>query len=1385
MPSFLDDIDWEQLRAVAGRVARITGIGFGVAAALSLAALIVLFLALQITPVRTVIVDRALDFLGEGDGLTVELEGYGGIWPVRLEAERLTVRDGGEVLADASDLVVVWSPLALLGGTVHVDVLQATRVSVGSVPQGTDAGPRSAPGPLIPSLPVDLQVDALRLPDIHLAPGVAGPDAAALSAEGSIALVEGVLTSDFSAQRTDGGRFDLTLNANIHPEADQFDLDLVFEDGGPGAPGLVAGLTGNDDLSVLTVRARAHGPAENWTASADASLGTLGRLTLRLDGDRRPGGSVDLAAQFDPGPAIPELPADVQIVADVKYDGLALTARDMRLASDALLFDGTAVLNEPRLAPKLSLNGSLDGLAAQYGNRLPEKAALALEVEADSRLSIIRVTSLGVEADGFTLGVEGALDLVDGTGRGTIDLAAADIEPLAALARVDAAGPLTARAELPAFTLAGGVEGSLEAVFTPVRLPVEGLAEAIGNRLAIDGRFSTADSGRTTRIDRLTLVPASGHFEASGSGDFSMERVAVDVAILAEDLAPFSRMATVRLSGSGQLDGQVRGPREGPDLDATVTVRQAQVAGIAVDGALSAEVTTATGLSGPVAFNGTIAGSDAAVSAQFSSQAGVTAIEDISAQLLDLAVTGSASFAPGGAVTANLDGDIASLAGIGRLAGMPLAGSGRFSLASDARDTGNRITADATLRGVQAADAGVQRVALAAVVTPDGDVQADLTLQRLAVGGFSASSGTVRVSGVPETASLAAALNGISTFDDQTGTGTLALDARLDAARSSLSVTRLGGRVAATDLSLAQPVRIDFGDGVRVEDLTLAAGAGRLVLSVAQRTGALSVQADVLDLPLGLVTALAGQTTAARGTVSGELSLQGTGRSGTGDLSLTIEPVTLTPQPGVGGSRLASFSLGGTWNGRALDARLTADMPGTEDLTATATLPLVARSGVPALPSRPTLDARVVGTLDLGAVWPLLPIDAHLMTGLVAVDLSASGLLADMEIAGSARLSGGTYESFETGLVMTPLDVVADTRAGLASITVSARDGATGRLDGQGRFGLKDDAVERLRVDLDMTSFRVLGRDDLTALATGTMGVVWPRGTTGEARPLTVNGDLTVDRLDARIPDRLAADIKTIDVTRVAANGEPIDPDAENDSSTEPEASSIVLALDVRVPRAAFVRGRGLESEWAGALNLKGDISAPQLNGAFEVERGTFDFLGKIFNITGGRIEFTGAEEIDPYLDIKAVYERAEFQAIVTLTGLSSDPSLEVSSVPLLPQEEILARVLFGRGTGQLTAFQAVQLANAAATLAGASSGTGVLDTLRRTLGVDVLSVGEDGVEVGSYVGDGVYVGVSQGLEAGSGEVNVEVELTDEFSLESDVGSTGDTSVGVTWERDY
>jgi translocation and assembly module TamB len=152
--------------------------------------------------------------------------------------------------------------------------------------------------------------------------------------------------------------------------------------------------------------------------------------------------------------------------------------------------------------------------------------------------------------------------------------------------------------------------------------------------------------------------------------------------------------------------------------------------------------------------------------------------------------------------------------------------------------------------------------------------------------------------------------------------------------------------------------------------------------------------------------------------------------------------------------------------------------------------------------------------------------------------------------------------------------------------------------------------------------------------------------------------------------------------------------------------------------------------------------------------------------------------------------------------GRASRPEIALSSQPTLPQDEILARILFGKSASNLSSLEAAQLAVAAAELSAGGGGPGLLDRLRSFVGVDVLRVGSaetagtgaDGdaeggttptVEAGKYVTDDVFVGVEQGATADSSKVTVEVEVTDNIAVESDVGATGSGNLGIKFQWDY
>ena len=200
----------------------------------------------------------------------------------------------------------------------------------------------------------------------------------------------------------------------------------------------------------------------------------------------------------------------------------------------------------------------------------------------------------------------------------------------------------------------------------------------------------------------------------------------------------------------------------------------------------------------------------------------------------------------------------------------------------------------------------------------------------------------------------------------------------------------------------------------------------------------------------------------------------------------------------------------------------------------------------------------------------------------------------------------------------------------------------------------------------------------------------------------------------------------------------------------------------------------------------------PLIEGYISPVRGQFTFAGKSFVLTEGEISLVGGETINPELSLKAEYKGSNITAIVTISGTASNPKISFSSPDGLPQDEVLAQVLFGKSSGKLSAVEAVQLAETIATLSGKmGSGGGITGFVRDTLGVDVVSAstneetGEAEVSVGKYVSDNIYVGVDQGTQSGGTRAKVQIELTPNISVESEMGQSTDSSVGIFWKWDY
>ncbi|MCR6631676.1 MAG: translocation/assembly module TamB domain-containing protein [Magnetospirillum sp.] len=580
---------------------------------------------------------------------------------------------------------------------------------------------------------------------------------------------------------------------------------------------------------------------------------------------------------------------------------------------------------------------------------------------------------------------------------------------------------------------------------------------------------------------------------------------------------------------------------------------------------------------------------------------------------------------------------------------------------------------------------------------------------------------------------------------------------------------------------LLRPVSVSWRDDtVTLPPALLGLGGGRIEASGRLSRGSVQVRARLEGVPLMLV-GLAAPVDAV-GTVSGSVDASGPVTAPAVRFSLNGRDVGLAAAARGGLGRMTA-QLDGNWrDGRV---RAQGSLADGQKVQAEA-------SGSFPLPGDGPVQARLRVTGDAARLAEALPLAGHVFAGSLDATAMVSGTMASPAITGRATLSQGRYENLDSGTLITPLTATAELSGDRAQLHAEGGDGGRGRTQLSGTATL-DGAY---RADITFDRFTALRRDDVEASVTGVLRL---EGADEDGR---IAGQLAVPRAEVDVGRIRGGGPVTLEVVEINRPGPP--PDERKDNPAAAGPVTMALAVQVAVEHA-FVRGRGLDSEWQGKLDVGGTLTQPSLTGRLSVARGQFDFLGKQFRlIQDSNITFEGGESIDPSLAVTAEANAADITAQVQIGGTAKTPEFTISSQPTLPQDEVLARVLFGREAGKLSAFQQVQLAQMAATgLTGGGGGFDPIGKIRGFLGLDVLGVGsaddqtasrsarngertETGptLSAGKYIGPDTFVRVDQGT-SGLGRVVVEQDVGRGFSLESSLGEQSGGGVGVNWRMDY
>lgn len=595
-----------------------------------------------------------------------------------------------------------------------------------------------------------------------------------------------------------------------------------------------------------------------------------------------------------------------------------------------------------------------------------------------------------------------------------------------------------------------------------------------------------------------------------------------------------------------------------------------------------------------------------------------------------------------------------------------------------------------------------------------------------------------------------------------------------------LEIASFDARRDGRAITLANPATVSFpASGVEIAGLALAIDRGRLTLD-GKAGETLDLRFAARDVPLSAARILAPSLDLS-GTLEAQAQLRGRPDDLSGPWSLRIARL-VTPETRQAGLPPVEIAGQGAFKGAATSVEATVNAGKGASLTLRGTAPLGA-SGALSLAAQGRIDAALANTV--------LAVNGQRLTGAVAVDMRAEGTPAAPRLSGHATLSNGSFTDALQGVRLTGMRArLAANGDNLAIEGASASTPNGGTVSASGQVKVDPAAGFPGTIRIQGNRAQLVSSGLVTAVAGLDLDISGPLA----QRP-RIGGRIDVVSLEVSVPDRLPASLRPVDgVKHIHARGTAAARLAEMRKAQKARGRrgraappfDAALAFTVSAPSRVFIRGRGIDAELGGEIRVGGTLAAPSLDGGFDLRRGRLSVLTQRLDFSRGRLTFAGG--LIPQLDFVAQTSAADVTAMIAVTGPADQPSFAFTSVPQLPQDEVLSRLLFARASGSLSPFQALQLAQAAAQFAG-GGGDDTFERLRKSLGVDNLDIqmGQGGPTIGAsrYISDNVSVGVKVGAKPEDSGVSVGIDVTRRLKLQAETGADGSAAVGVGAEWEY
>lgn len=1342
------------------------------------------------------------------EGSKVTVSGIDGIWSGNLTVDHVVLEDTQGPWLVLREVAVDWSPLALLSRTFRAERVAVGRIEAARAPVADpNAQPKNSDGF---SLPVSVDIREIDLPQIALGEALAGAGIAELAAKGAVRAERSPLAveADLNLARHDGKQG--TVDASVHflPEDNRLDLDVRADE---PAGGIIANLLKLPDAPPVNIVVSGNGPLADWNGRA--AFNVDGQLVTQITGRHQftdKGSRVEAKGDGDFAGFVP-LRLKSLLGGRTNFNLAGTATNDGGIEVENATFDTAAVHGEAKgsINPKGASDFSVEFKSA--GPTVPlslgsEESPIDIELKSaslrvfgegnapavDIEARLAKVATNVTKVDNIAMALHSdAFDVTNRSGpiSGTVtaDKIGLDNPTIAPLI----AGKITAQVDgdvtkdtitvskglITSDALKGGFDGQVSLADGSIELNVKADAASaalpvaarpvLGERTTLSVAVKRDSSGNVT-ADQLDLL--SGPLSASGSGSFIDGQIAADLKGALADVSTLAKDAT----GAISLAVTAKGSPVAPDVSATLNsdklvVANREITGLKLSAAGKAD---AANPAAEVTLAADVAGEALQGKAVLKTTDGRREINGLTLSLGKNQIAGDLvlddAFLPEGKISFELpdigplaalalekaEGEVRGTVAFTKPGGIPqvdvkasTAGITRGDLSAKG------VTIDALIANYAAAPA-ISGTIRAEGVTSGGTVISGIAVDLARDGDWTAFSGGATVKDIPAKAKGRVKVAG--------GTTTIEL--------ASGDATFRGVKA-----SIAAPSTIAIANGkTTLEKIVLAIGGGKATVT-GSVGDTLAINAALAGVPIAVANNFAPGLDAS-GSVSGTVKVTGAPANPNIAYDIKTSGVQVAQTRSAG---LGALSVGSSGTFQANKLTFTADIADGAGLG-------LKGGGSVTTAGAPNLSLDFNGNVPFAFLSRKMAAQGLSLSGTANVAVQVRGPASKPVISGSVRANGARFVAASAGIAIN--DIALDIGLGNGVATVNRLTGTLssgGSLTAGGTVGIDPASGFPADLNLKLTNGRYTDGRIVTANLAGDLAI---KGQLTSSPVLS--GVINLARTVITVPNKLPGSLSELGVQHKNA------PAAvkEQDRALRPAgggasgSGAVTLDLTINAPNEIFVQGRGVDAELGGSLKLTGPTSSPQAVGQFTLRRGRLEILGKRLNFIEGSLSFSGS--LVPYLNLVAESTASDATVTITVSGEATNPKFIFSSVPALPEDEVLARLIFGRSMSNLSPLQIAQLASAAAQLAGVGGSTSLLQNLRNAIGIDDLDVTTDekggtAVSAGKYLNDRTYLSLEKGEKPGSGKARIDLNVGRGVKLRGEASDAGEAKGGIFYEKEY